>query len=379
MGEVTTLAGNGKQGTVDGIGTAAGFVIPEGIGTDLAGNVYVSDVVSNLIRKITPQAQVSTFAGNGVSGATNGNLLASSFSQPGGITTDAVGNFYIADSNNNLIRKINTLGQVSTLAGNGAQISVDGNGVNASFSSPLGIATDGIGNLYVTDNTSFVIRKITPSGDVSTLAGSGLTGSNDGIGTAASFDRPNGIALDGAGNIYIGDTGNNLIRKICITGYSISPALPAGVSFDATTGAISGTPTVKSPLTTYTVNAFNLGGSSTKTFSLSVLQAQTISFNPLTKVLSLATDFSPGATATSNLPINYTSNNTAVATITSDGKIHIVGAGTTEITASQPGDNINYASAIPVTQTLTVLFALPSTNFGLERRLGRQACCFRDR
>ncbi len=223
-GVVTTFAGSGVTGSADGTGTAASFTAPFGIAVDSSGNVYVADTFSNLIRKITPAGVVTTFAGGGGSGAVgsgadDGTGTAASFNAPFGIAVDSSGNVYVADSMNNLIRKITPAGVVTTLAGGGGSGAVgsgadDGTGTAASFSSPYGIALDSSDNVYVADSVNNLIRKITPAGVVTTLAGSGGFGADNGTGAAASFDTPTSIAVDSSGNVYVADMMNDLIRKI---------------------------------------------------------------------------------------------------------------------------------------------------------------------
>ncbi len=216
-GVVTTLAGSGAQGSANGTGTAASFYLPQQVAVDAAGNVYVGDAGNNLIRKISPSGVVITLAGSGAQGSTNGTGTAASFSGPTGVALDAAGNVYVADRGNNLIRKINPSGVVTTLAGSGAQGSANGTGTAASFSTPQQLAVDVVGNIYVVEFSN-LIRKIGPSGAVSTLAGSGAQGSANGTGTAASFYLPQGVAVDVAGNVYVADQANQLIRKISALG-----------------------------------------------------------------------------------------------------------------------------------------------------------------
>jgi len=227
---VTTIAGSvGVSGVTNGTGTAARFSGPAGITVDNAGNLYVADSSNSIIRKITPAGVVSTLAGNknystgtSLSNA-DGTGAAALFLYPRGITVDSTGNLYVADTANNSIRKITPTGVVSTLAGSArgpaGSGSVDGTGAAASFGQPTGITVDSAGNLYVADTTYSIIRKITPAGVVSTLAGSaGNPGITDGTGTAARFQAPTGIAVDNAGNLYVADSGNNTIRKITPAG-----------------------------------------------------------------------------------------------------------------------------------------------------------------
>ena len=352
-GVVTTLAGSGVPGAVNGTGTTASFNNPDGVATDTAGNVYVADFTNNLIRKITPAGVVTTLAGSGTPGATNGTGTAASFNAPFSVATDAAGNVYVADRQNNLIRKITPGGVVTTLAGSGVHGAANGTGTAASFGAPNGVATDAAGNVYVAEYDNNDIRKITHAGVVTTIAGSDTSGSANGIGAAASFKTPYGVAGDASGYIYVADADNALIRKISVAGYAISPDLPTGLSFDRTTGMVSGTPTVTSPAKNYTITGYNTGGSSAAVMSLAVLNQQVITFPVLNNVAYGSGDTTPGATASSGLQVTYTSSNTNVATITPGGNIHIVGAGNTMITASQSGDSV-YFAASPVSQTLTV-------------------------
>jgi sugar lactone lactonase YvrE len=222
-GVVQTIAGLADNtGTADATGTAARFDYPEGIALDAAGNIYVGDTGNDTIRKITPAGVVTTLAGMaGTSGSTDGTGAGALFNGPRGLAADSAGNIYVADAGNNVIRKITPAGVVTTLAGT-AGVSAgyaDGAGASARFNSPSGVAVDPEGNLYVTDTNNSTIRKITPSGLVSTLAGDPNSGGTaDGTGSAAQFNYPFGIALDGSGNAYVGDGGNNTIRKVTPSG-----------------------------------------------------------------------------------------------------------------------------------------------------------------
>ena len=214
VGVVTTLAGSGVSGSDDGTGTAASFNSLNGVAVDSTGNIYVADSRDNKIRKITPEGVVTTLAGSGVSGSDDGTGAAASFNYPEGVAVDSSGNVYVGDSRNHKIRKITPVGVVTTLAGSGRQGSRDGTA--ASFKNPSGVAVDTSGNIYVADGNR-KIRKITPEGVVTTLAGSGVSGSEDGPGSAASFYYPEGVAVDSIGNVYVADNYNNLIRKITIS------------------------------------------------------------------------------------------------------------------------------------------------------------------
>lgn len=214
QGVVTTFAGS-SQGYADGIGSAAQFNKPNGICIDKDGNLYVSDLDNFKIRKITSTGIVSTVAGSS-QGNTDGIGVAAQFDSPTGICVDTNGNLYVADLGNNTIRKITQSQTVSTLAGS-TQGFLDGNGIGARFYWPSAVCVDPVGNLFVTDRGNNKIRKITPSGLVTTIAGSSQ-GYSDGIGTIAKFDFPTGICIDVAGDLYVCDQLNNRIRKVTQTG-----------------------------------------------------------------------------------------------------------------------------------------------------------------
>lgn len=256
---VTTLAGNGQAGMVDGVGTAAEFNAPSGLTLDAAGNVYVVDAGDIAVREISPAGIVSSFAsgnglndpraiasapnatffviegsgdrllkvtpsslsiiaGTGNAGRLDGPGVQASFNGATGIARDAQGSLYVADTGNNVIRKVDAAGNVTTLAGSGQAGYSNGAGPAAQFNAPGGIALDAQGNLYVADTGNQVIRKITPDGAVSTLAGSGVKGETNGTGTAAAFDAPAAIAVDAAGNLVVADRGGNTVRRVTPTG-----------------------------------------------------------------------------------------------------------------------------------------------------------------
>jgi sugar lactone lactonase YvrE len=223
-GVVTTLAGAPRaNGIVDGTGPAARFSSPRGVAATPGGTVYVADTFNNTIRQITPAGVVTTLAGSAIAppGALNGTGSTARFNGPEGVAVDAAGNVYVADSGNHLIRKITPGGVVTTPAGfPGVPGSADGLAGTARFNTPLGIAVDGNGDLFVADGLNSTIRAVTPAGVVTTLAGTaGSAGSVDGVGSAARFgNRLQGLSIDAAGNLYVADRSNSTVRKVTTAG-----------------------------------------------------------------------------------------------------------------------------------------------------------------
>lgn len=224
---INTFAGTAPlSGSADGTGSAARFSSPAGIAVDAAGNLFIADTANNTIRKTTPLGLVSTLAGkappdNGSAGSADGTGSAARFNAPIGVALDSAGNLFVGDSTNSTIRKVTPAGVVTTFAGlAGAVGHADGKGSVARFSGPRETAVDASGNVYVADTFNDTIRKITPAGVVTTVAGlAGTPGSTDGTGSAARFYQPKGVTVDGAGNVFVADTGNSTIRKITAAGY----------------------------------------------------------------------------------------------------------------------------------------------------------------
>lgn len=260
-GVVTTFAGSGSLGSADGTGTSASFNNPIGLVFDNSGNLYVADYGNNKIRKITSAGVVSTFAGTGTAGASNGAALSATFRNPMDVDIDASGNIFVADRMNYLIRKISS-GTVSTFAGTGSAGSTNGTGTGASFFRPNSIAIDGIGDMYVADDGNNMIRKITPSAVVTTLAGTTSAGDVDGTGSGVRLYAPYGLCVDAQGNLYVAEIYNHKIRKIATAAYNITPVLPSGLSFNNANGTISGTPLMAAAATDYYIQAFNTTHSS---------------------------------------------------------------------------------------------------------------------
>jgi len=247
-GVVTTLAGRpGSLGSANGTGSTARFDSPLGGAADGAGNVYVADTANNTIRKVTPAGVVTTLAGQaGSFGSANGTGSAARFGYPTGVVVDGAGHVYVADTANNTIRRVTPAGVVTTLAGlAGNSGSTDGTNSNARFRFPTAVAVDGATNVYVTDAFNHTIRKMTPVGAnwvVTTLAGlAGSSGSTDGTNSAARFTEPNGVAVDSAGNLYVADLGNSTIRQLAQVGTNCVVTTIAGLagSFGSANGTSS--------------------------------------------------------------------------------------------------------------------------------------------
>ena len=260
-GVVTTVAGlAGSVGSTDATGTDARFNQPTGVAVGPEGDIYVADSANDAVRRISTDGAVTTLSGTaGSGGSTDGTGSAALFRQPYGLAIDSGGNLYVADFGNNSIRKVTQQGTTTTLAGaEGTSTATntlgepapaghaDGTGAAASFNQPTGIAIDGSGNLYVSDTGNDTIRKVTAAGVVTTVAGSpGSAGSADGTGSAARFNGPRGLTVDGSGNIYVADAGNSLVRKITSAGVVTTLAGLAGnfaVEFGTGSSAILDVP-----------------------------------------------------------------------------------------------------------------------------------------
>jgi serine/threonine-protein kinase len=243
-GTVITVAGTGLPGVVNGNGTGASFNEPTGLTVDTYDYVTVAEQGNSMIRIINPYDAVTTLAGSGKDSLADGTGASASFRFPADVAVDTKGDFYIADTGNDMIRKMTAAGVVTTLAGGGPTAPTNGTGTAASFNSPLGVAVDASGNVYVADQGNNLIREISPAGVVTTLAGSGAAAFANGTGTAASFNAPNGVAVDASGNVYVADLGNRMIRKVTqggvVTTFAGGPGgaaiylrAPAGVAVDA--------------------------------------------------------------------------------------------------------------------------------------------------
>ncbi|WP_264520708.1 T9SS type A sorting domain-containing protein [Flavobacterium sp. N1994] len=319
-GIVTTIAGDGTAGYLDGQGAAAKFNNPYSLTVDASGNIYVADTKNSRIRKISTTGMVTTVAGYILSGYADGASTIARFKNPQGIAIDnATGIIYVADTANNRIRKIATDGTVSTFAGSFAGYT-EGQGTLANFYNPIGITLDTSGNIYVGDYYNSVIRKITNTGLVSTYAGDGSSNYVDGIGNVASFYFPVGVTTDLSGNVFVADSYTQRIRKITsIDPYTITPNLPLGINFNTTTGVLSGTPTEVKATTVYTISASNYSGTGTTTISFATAASGTTPPAPIATSQTFcngATVSNLVATGTSLQWYNIATGGTALASTT---------------------------------------------------------------
>jgi uncharacterized protein (TIGR03437 family) len=253
-GTISTLAGSGsfKFSGDGGPSTSATLNSPRGVISDSAGNLYVVDSANHRVRRINALGVITTLAGTGLPAFSGdgGAAVSAALNSPAAVAIDSVGNFYIADASNNRVRVVSVTGTINTLAGSGTGGFSGDNGpaIIANLNQPQGIAVDLAGNVYVADTGNHRVRKITPAGAISTVAGSGIPGfSGDGApGTTAMLDTPTGLAVDGIGNLYIADSGNHRIRKLSPSG-TISTVVGSGAAGSGGDGGPATTALLNSP------------------------------------------------------------------------------------------------------------------------------------
>ncbi len=246
-GVITTFAGTGAPGDTGDTGqaTAAQVNAPFGIAVDSAGNVYIADTFNHRIRKVDTAGVITTFAGTGALGdmGDTGQATAAQLNLPFDVDVDAAGNVYIADAGNNRIRKVDTAGVITTFAGTGAPSfgGDSGQATAAQLSGPAGVAADGAGNVYIADSDNDRVRKVNAAGVITTFAGTGVPGfsGDTGQATAAQLDSPSGVATDAAGNVYIADFDNSRVRKVNPAGVITTIAGTGVPGFSGDTGQAS--------------------------------------------------------------------------------------------------------------------------------------------
>jgi sugar lactone lactonase YvrE len=336
-GVITTVAGTGTYG-YDGDGgaaTSAQLWFPQGVAVDAAGNLFIADTYNNRIREVSASGVITTVAGTGTSGYSGdgGPATSAQLAHPSGVAVDGAGNLFIVDTDNHRIRKVSTLGVITTVAGNGSLGYSGDNGpaTSANLYFPSGVAVDGAGNLFIADTYTNRIREVSVSGVITTVAGTGTEGysGDGGAATSAQLWFPQGVAVDAAGNLFIADTYNNRIRKVdaavppSFTDKTPPPAtygsaysytfkatgspppifsgsgLPSWASLNASTGVLSGTPAAAGSFT-FSVTASN--------------------------------GVAPDATASVTLTVNK-----AALTVTADAKTKVYGAALPALTATYTG------------------------------------------
>ncbi|MBC7554864.1 MAG: hypothetical protein H7257_12905, partial [Taibaiella sp.] len=251
---ITTVAGTGTRSFSGdgGQATAAAIANPYGVAVDASGNIYIADLANQRIRKVNTSGVITTIAGTGSAGFSGdgGQATAAALHDPVFVTVDGRGNVYISDVTNQRIRKVNGSGIITTVAGSGT-VGFSGDGgqaTNAAFAYPTGAVTDGIGNLYIADQSNNRIRKVDASGVVTTIAGTGSAGfsGDGGPATAATMNQPYSMAVDGSGNVYIGDRNNSRIRKVTTSGVITTVAGNGGYGYSGDGGAATAA-TLNSP------------------------------------------------------------------------------------------------------------------------------------
>ena len=243
-GTITTIAGNGTVGFSgdNGAATRAQLSTPTGLAVDGAGNVYIADTANNRVRRVTRGGTITTYAGSGNALGDNGPATSAALRSPTGLALDGQGNLYIAEYNGARVRKVSPAGTISTVAGTGSpgRTGDGGPATSARLYLPRGVAVDAQGNLYISDDQLSTVRKVSTGGTITTFAGTGTPGfaGDRGAATEAQLRYPEGIALDAQGNVYIADRGNGRVRKVSPAG-KITTIAGGGASLDDGAAATS--------------------------------------------------------------------------------------------------------------------------------------------
>jgi sugar lactone lactonase YvrE len=402
-GIVSTFAGNGgaSESGDGGSATAAGLIKPGAVTLDTAGNVYIADQYR--VRKVNAAGIIATVAGNGVAGtgtvpfSGDGGLATSApLNAPDGVVVDATGNIYISDSGDARVRKVDTHGIITTVAGGGSVYLTDGGAATAArLGIPQGLALDSSGNLYLVDTASDEIRMVSAAGIIGTVMGNGNPGysGDGGSAAAATLNAPTSLAIDSAGDLFVVDAGNEVVREVFgvtapgnatlnVSSSTIMAGQTVTLSVNYTgagpvsyqwyigargnvsqpisgaTGATYTTPALAASAS-YWVKITNSSGVAevSATIQVNVEQSQTISFAAIASQTITNSPLSLSATASSGLAVSFGSQTPGVCTV-SGTSVVLVTTGTCTIVASQSG-NASYAAAPQVTRSFTVLASQP--------------------
>jgi trimeric autotransporter adhesin len=336
-GTISTVAGTGASGVPSGDGGPAtsANISAFGIAVDSTGNLYIADLASYQIRRVTPSGIINAVAGNGsATYSGDGGLAASAQLSASGVAVDNAGNLYIADSANSRVRKVTPLGIISTVAGNGIAVSLGDGGPAASAQlSATGVAVDSVGNLYIADTGNSRIRKVTPGGIITTAAGNGSVGSSGdgGQATSAQLSSPNAVAVDSAGNVYIDDTGNNRIRKVT----------PAGVISTVAGNGSQGYSGDGGPATSAQINGTNAVAVDT-IGNLYIADSNRVrKVTPAGTISTVAGNGSPGYSGDGGPAVSAQFNGTLALGVDSAGNLYIADYGNNRIRKVTPAGNVS--------------------------------------
>jgi PASTA domain/NHL repeat len=359
-GTISTFAGTGAPGFSgdNGLATSAQLSSPKGLAVDGLGNVYIAEYHGDRVRKVNPAGIITTYAGSGIRGDTGdgGPATAARLFAPRGLAVDGQGNLYIADHYNHRIRKVDSSGTITRFAGTSAGFSGDGGpATSAQLHYPEHVTTDESGNVYIADSSNRRVRKVSPSGTITTFAGSGGGGLGDGgLATSATLDHPRGLEVDAQGNLYIADSADYRVRKVDTAGM-ITTVVGTGNGGFHGDGGPAGSATVWVPLGLAMDGQGNLYIADYQNNRLrKVLEAtsssQSIAFAALANKTYGDPDFTVSATASSGLPVSFSASGNCTVSGTT---VRVTGAGSCTITASQPGGS-GYPAAPSVSRTFSI-------------------------
>jgi hypothetical protein len=385
-GTISNYAGTGTAGSSGdgGPATSAELDSPLGLTVDGQGNVYLTDVGNNRVRKVSPDGTITLVAGGGTGGLGDGGLATSAqLRSPHGVAVDGLGDVYIADTFDNRVRKVSPGGIITTFAGTGLSgppTSGNGGPATSANMAPAGVAVDGQGNLYIADYANNLVREVTPGGTINTVAGTGTAGSSGdgGPATSAELNYPMGVAIDGQGNFYIymncelrevsGGTITTIADTADTCGNSGDGGLATSAQINGANAGATSALAVDGPgsiyLSDWSNNRIRKIGPG--------LAAQAITFTssvPTTAVVGGPTDTVAATGGGSGNPVVFSSAATGVCTV-SGSTVRFVGAGTCVIHAAQAG-NSNYAAAPTATQSFAVA-AGPKKKLCLVPKLKRE-------